>query len=87
MANHQMAVLQDSYAEQSCCILQAWAIMEEEDGNLDAARELFEKATVADPHHTPVWQVRLFCGTPAIAALLYCPCCLTPNAVTLHEGS
>lgn len=32
--------------------------MEDEDGKTEAARHLFQRATAADPHHVPVWQVR-----------------------------
>lgn len=41
-------------------LLQAWAIMEEEDGHITLARDLFQRASQADPHHVPVWQVRAF---------------------------
>ena len=34
---------------------QAWAILEKEEGNINEARELFQKAAEADPEHAPVW--------------------------------
>ena len=39
--------------------LQALAILEEEAGNIEAARELFEKGSKADPKHLHIWQVRV----------------------------
>lgn len=37
--------------------MQALAIMEDEDGRSEQARTLFHRASLADPHHVPVWQV------------------------------
>jgi hypothetical protein len=36
---------------------QAWALLEEEMGNLEIARRLLGRASKLDPHHVPVWQV------------------------------
>lgn len=36
--------------------LQAWALLEQEDGNTGEARVLLEKASKVDPGHIPVWQ-------------------------------
>ena len=44
------------------------AIMEDEDGEFDAARALFEQAIQADSHHVPAWQV---CNT-AVVATAFC---------------
>lgn len=38
-------------------IIQAWALLERDEGKLDEARQLFEAGSRADPHHLHVWQV------------------------------
>lgn len=38
--------------------LQAWALLEQEDGNKDEARRLFQLGADMDPSHTYIWQVR-----------------------------
>lgn len=47
-------------------ILQAWALLEQEDGNKDEARRLFQLGADMDPSHTYIWQV----------------CCLQPRKWT-----
>ena len=37
-------------------VLNIWAILEKQAGNIDKARSLFEKGTQADPKHAPSWQ-------------------------------
>jgi tetratricopeptide (TPR) repeat protein len=37
-------------------VLNIWAILEKQSGNIDQARSLFEKGTQADPKDAPVWQ-------------------------------
>ena len=39
--------------------LQALGVMEGEAGNVDKAREFFERSTKEDPTHVHSWQVRL----------------------------
>lgn len=36
---------------------QAWALLEQEEGNIEEARQLFEAGSRADPHHLYIWQV------------------------------
>ena len=36
--------------------MQAWAVMEWREGNVDVARQLFETGSRADPHHLHIWQ-------------------------------
>ena len=36
--------------------LQAWAVMEWREGNVDTARQLLETGSRADPHHLHIWQ-------------------------------
>ena len=35
---------------------QAWALLEQEAGKLEEARQLFEAGSRADPHHLFIWQ-------------------------------
>ncbi len=37
-------------------ILNIWAILERDAGNLEKARELFKQGSMADPKHAPIWQ-------------------------------
>jgi predicted Zn-dependent protease len=37
-------------------ILQAWALLEAEQDNVEEARRLFKRASKADPKHLYVWQ-------------------------------
>ena len=46
---------------------QAWALLEEEAGKIEEARQLFEAGSRADPHHLFIWQV---CETPNQPAFL-----------------
>ena len=41
-----------------CAPWQAWALLEQEQGHLDKARQLFEAGSRADAHHLHIWQVR-----------------------------
>lgn len=52
------------------CELQAWAVLEAEDGATEEARRLFQLGADVDPSHTYIWQVsHLKCRTvsPIIA--------------------
>lgn len=41
----------------AACALQAWAVLEAEDGATEEARRLFRLAADTDPSHTYIWQV------------------------------
>jgi hypothetical protein len=43
--------------------VQAWALMEQEQGNMQDARRLFKLASRADPSHLYVWQVCMCVGS------------------------
>ena len=51
--------------------IQALAMLEEEAGNIEVARELFEKGSKADPKHLHIWQVG------GAAEFLLVPCLLS----------
>ena len=57
---------------------QAWALLEEEDGNIDFARQLLERGSKADPSHLYIWQASLLLPgsfhTNACKALCHCSC-------------
>ena len=38
------------------CLLQAWGILEGEQGNVEEARRLLRRASRVDPNHLYVWQ-------------------------------
>ena len=41
---------------EGCVHAQAWALLEQENGNSEKARELLEKGSQMDPWHIPIWQ-------------------------------
>ncbi len=51
---------------QGLCCAQAWALLEEEAGDLAQARALFEAGSRADPHHLHIWQAR--CSPSSVTA-------------------
>lgn len=63
--------------------MQAWALLEREQGNLELARRLFKRGSEADPSHLYIWQARfcvwvhvwgpcVMCGAPASCRLRGC---------------
>ena len=59
--------------------LQAWAVLEQQEGDLQLARQMYQCAVRADPCSQASWEVCLSCGMPSCSVMSAVPaiyiCC------------